>query len=59
MSVRTTYDDKRDELKDTLKDALKQAQEMVIGIDIWGYDEYRDGYAMDVYIAIRNALGVI
>ena len=59
MGVRTTYDDKRDELRDTLQEALKQAKELVVGDYIWGYDDMRNGYAMDVYVAVKNALEIV
>lgn len=59
MGYRTTYDDKRDELRDTLKEALAQAKELVVGEDIWGYDEMREGYAMDVYVAIKKAIETV
>lgn len=59
MGYRTTYDDKRDELRDTLREALVQAKELVVGEDIWGYDEMREGYAMDVYLAIKKAIETV
>lgn len=59
MSVQTTYDDMRDELKATLEKALKQAKELVIREDVWGFDEMKENYAMDVYKAVRDALASV
>lgn len=59
MSVYTDYDEKRDELKENLKDCLKMAKELVVGEDIWGYDDMREGYAIDVYLAIKKAIEII
>ena len=59
MSVYTEYDRKRDELKEDLKECLSKAKELVIGEDITGYDDMREGYAMDVYIAIKKAIDTI
>ena len=56
MSINTTYDEKRDELRDNLKECLSQAKELVVGEDIWGYDHMKEGYAIEVYMAIKNAL---
>ena len=55
MGVHTSYDEKRDELRDMLNECLKLAKELVVGEDIWGYDEMRDGYALDVYQAVKKA----
>lgn len=38
-----------------LNECLKLAKELVVGEDIWGYDEMRDGYALDVYQAVKKA----
>ncbi|GAV11352.1 hypothetical protein [Paenibacillus sp. NAIST15-1] len=54
MSVRTTYDEKRDILKKTLQECLEQAREL-LDEDIWGYEEMREGYALDVYVAVKKA----
>jgi len=59
MSVITTYDNMRDELKSTLEKALKQSKELVMGDDIWGYDEMRDGYAMELYTKIKSAIDAV
>jgi|GEM_PF-6841032 len=54
MSVITTYDEKRDRLRDELTDCLKLAKEL-LDEDIWGYDEMKDDYAMNVYTAVKKA----
>lgn len=59
MSVYTTYDEKRDELKLELLRCLKLAKELVVGDDIWGYENVREGYAMEVYLAIKKAIDEI
>ncbi|MDD4000582.1 MAG: hypothetical protein PHX62_06795 [Bacilli bacterium] len=58
MSVRTTYDEKRDELRDQLAECLKLAKEL-LDEDIWGYDEMRSDYAIDVYKAVKTARDII
>lgn len=55
MSVQTSYDDMRDELRNELNKCLRLAKELVVGEDIYGYDDMRDGYAMDVYIKVKDA----
>lgn len=54
MSVITTYDDKRDQLRDVLSDCLRLAKKL-LDEDIWGYDEMKDDYAMNVYTAVKKA----
>lgn len=56
MGVQTTYDDMRDRLREDLEKCLVTAKELVISEDVWGYDEMRKGYAMDVYIAVKKAV---
>ena len=55
MSVRTTYDDMRDCLRDELDKCLKLAKDLLVGEDIWGYDEMCEDYAIDLYQAVKNA----
>ena len=55
MGVHTAYDEKRDELREKLKECVLLAKELVIGEDIWGYDQMRPDYAMGVYMAVKNA----
>lgn len=55
MSVQTTYDDMRDDLKEALDECLNKAGKLVVGKDIWGYNEMRKGYAVDVYQAVLKA----
>jgi hypothetical protein len=59
MGVYTTYDEKRDALKDKLKECLSLAKELVVGEDIWGYEDMKEGYAMDIYVAIKKAIDEI
>ena len=54
MGVYTIYDEKRDELRSQLNDCLELAREM-LDESIWGYDEMKDGYALEVYMAIKKA----
>jgi hypothetical protein len=54
MGVYTTYDEKRDELRDQLAECLELARKL-LKEDIWGYDEMREGYAFDVYKAVKDA----
>jgi 5-methylthioribose kinase len=54
MGVYTTYDEKRDELRDKLTECLRMAKEL-FDEDIWGYDEMREDYDIDVYQAIKKA----
>ena len=58
MSVITTYDEKRDQLRDELSDCLRMAKEL-LDEDIWGYDEMKDDYAMNVYMAVKKARDVV
>lgn len=59
MSVITRYDDMREDLKSELKQSLRKAKELVMGEDIWGYDEMRDGYAMEVYLKLKEVIDII
>ncbi|MCY9738178.1 hypothetical protein M5X17_31285 [Paenibacillus alvei] len=54
MGVYTTYDEKRDELKAKLNECVRLAREL-LDEDIWGYDEMKDDYAIDVYAAVKKA----
>lgn len=54
MGVTTAYDEYRNELRDDLNDCLKKAKKLM-DEDIWGYDEMRSGYDVDVYQAIKKA----
>ena len=54
MSVITTYDEKRDELREALKYCVKLAKAL-LDEDLWGYDEMREDYALDVYTAVKKA----
>lgn len=52
----TDYDKMRDDLRKDLKTCLSKAKELVVGEDVWGYDDMPSDYAMNVYLAIKNAL---
>lgn len=54
MGVHTTYDEMRDRLRDNLEDCLKQAKELVV-TDVWGADQVRDDYALEVFQAVKKA----
>lgn len=58
MGVYTDYDEKRDRLREHLNDCLEQAREL-LDTNIWGYDEMRIDYAIDVYMAIKNVVDEI
>jgi len=58
MSVRTTYDEKRDELKDLLMECLTLAREM-LDENIWGYEEMKSDYATDLYVAVKKAKDLV
>ena len=59
MSVRTDYDDMRYDLKKDLEECLEKAEQLVVGKKIWGYEDMRKGYAIDVYQAILKAIETI
>ena len=54
MGVYTSYDEMRDRLRDNLNDCLREAKEL-FDEDIWGYDDMREDYAIDVYRAVKKA----
>ena len=58
MSVRTTYDEKRDELKDLLMECLTLAREM-LDENIWGFEEMKSDYATDLYVAVKKAKDLV
>lgn len=58
MSVYTMYDEKRDKLKETLTECLEMAREL-LDENIPGYNEMREDYAFDVYVAIKKAKDVL
>jgi hypothetical protein len=54
MGVYTDYDQRRDNLREELNECLKLAKEL-LDEDIWGYNEMRTDYAIDVYQAVKKA----
>ena len=58
MSVTTRYDEMRNDLKDMLKGCLKHTHGMMAD-DIWGYDEFEDGYIEEIYMAIKKVINMI
>ena len=58
MGVNTTYDDMRDRLREDLNECLRKAKEL-FDEDIWGYDEMKEGYDVDVYQAIKKARNTV
>lgn len=53
MSVFTSYDIIRDNLRDKLTECLDIAKNL-LDESVWGYEEMRKDYAIDVYKAIKN-----
>lgn len=58
MAVYTEYDRRRDKLKRKLKMCLEDAREL-LDPDIWGYEDMRKDYGIDVYKAIKDAYETI
>ena len=54
MGVYTTYDEKRDELRRKLNECLSMARNL-LNEDIWGHEDMREDYAIDVYQAVKKA----
>lgn len=54
--VITTYDEKREVLRTKLKEALEYSRENLLNPNIWGYEDMRQSYAVEVYNAIYAAL---
>lgn len=54
MGVITTYDEYRNDLRDELTECLRKAKRLM-DEDIWGYEEMRSGYDVDVYQAVKKA----
>ncbi|MBX4152404.1 hypothetical protein [Paenibacillus lautus] len=54
MGVVTTYDEMRNHLRSELSECLRLAKEL-LDEDTWGYDDMREDYAMDVYVAVKKA----
>lgn len=47
---------KRNALREKLKECLDMAEELVVGKDIWGYENMQKSYAINVYNAVQNAI---
>lgn len=58
MSVNTPHSDLREEIRDELSITLERAREL-LNENMWGYDETRDGYALEVYTAIKKVRDMI
>lgn len=58
MSVQTEYDFLRDELRDKLSECVKLAVKLTTSEED-GYDSMRKDYAIDVYVAVRNARDIV
>ncbi|WP_186786220.1 hypothetical protein [Paenibacillus agilis] len=54
MGVATSYDEKRNELRLALADCLDMAKGL-LDENIWGYEDMREDYALDVYVAVKKA----
>lgn len=55
MGVVTTYDEMRDRVRDALTDCLSMVKTDLFDEHVWGYEDMRDDYAIDVYMAIKKA----
>lgn len=58
MSVHTTYDSMRDNLRNKLNECLQLSKEM-LDEDIWGYDEMKNDYAIELYVSIKKAKDMV
>lgn len=58
MSVHTIYDEKRDRLRDALTECVDMAREL-LDEGIWGYDEMREDYALDLYVAVKKTRDLV
>lgn len=58
MGYVTYYDEKREVLRDALSDCLKMAKEL-LDEDISGYENMRDDYALDVYVAVKKVRDMV
>ncbi|MGG4105098.1 hypothetical protein AAXB25_14375 [Paenibacillus lautus] len=54
MGVVTSYDKRRDRLRDALTECLDMAKDL-LDEKVWGYEDMRDDYALDVYVAVKKA----
>ena len=59
MSVRTTYDEKRDELREKLNECLKMVKEDLMDEDVWGYNLMVEDYDIELYCAVKKARDTI
>lgn len=58
MGVTTTYDEMRYKLLSDMDDCLEQAREL-LNTNIYGYDEMKEDYALDLYVAIKRVKDMI
>lgn len=58
MGVYTDYDVRRDYLRNELNYCLELAKEL-LDETIWGFDEMREDYAIDVIQAIKKARNAV
>lgn len=58
MGVITSYDERRDRLRDKLTECVREAKDL-FDEDIWGYEEMREDYAIDVYQAVKKARDMV
>lgn len=54
MGVVTSYDERRDGLRKALTDCLDMAKDL-LDENVWGYEDMRCDYALDVYVAVKKA----
>ena len=55
MAVITTYDEMREELREDMRKCLEKAKELVVSTEVWGYEDMREDYAIEVFDAIHKA----
>lgn len=56
MSVRTDFDEKRDELSEKIKEAYTLARELYVGDHIWGYEEMSSEYVEETILEVIGLL---
>jgi hypothetical protein len=59
VSVHTEYDEKRDFLRDMVNDCIEYARQNLLDTSVWGYNEMRSGYELEVYKKLIEARDAI
>lgn len=58
MSVNTTYDEMRDKLRDKVKECVEIARDL-LDESIWGYEDMREDYAIEIYTQLLHVKKMI